>query len=156
MRLLHRALTMPSFASESTFARAIFSGSGVRWFNSANGVTNGSPNAATKRPAMVVAAATVTCWPRMARRPSSKPWKAPGTRKPRLAFTKGPRNLFRARWREMISGRAFRSKRSRRRFNRDGSTGDRLCVNSNTRACLSLPCVTLIHPLLFPNCTVRA
>ena len=36
---------------------------------------------------MVVAAFTVTCWPRIARRPISNPLKAPGTRMPGFALT---------------------------------------------------------------------
>ena len=48
----------------------------------AKGVSSGSPNAAAKRPATVRAAATVTCWPRIARTATSKPSNAPGTRRP--------------------------------------------------------------------------
>ena len=59
---------------------------GVSRFNSGNGVAIDSPKASTKRPAMVVAAFTVTCWPRIARRPISKPSKAPGTRTSRVGL----------------------------------------------------------------------
>ena len=70
MMLLQRAATMPCRAMSSTLAAATRAGAGVRRFSSANGVTMGSPNASTNRQAMVVAAFTVTCWPRIARRPS--------------------------------------------------------------------------------------
>jgi hypothetical protein len=71
---------------------------------------------AATRPAMVVADFTVTCWPRMARRANSKPLNAPGTRNAGLALTDGPKTLSLARCSAMISGRAFKSNRSRRRF----------------------------------------
>ena len=56
----------------------------------ANGVSIGSPNVAAKRPATVRAAATVTCWPRIARTAISKPSNAPGTRKPGWRFASAP------------------------------------------------------------------
>ena len=43
------------------------------------------PNCATSFPARRVAAATLTCWPRIARTASSKPSSAPGTRMPGAA-----------------------------------------------------------------------
>ncbi len=58
--------------------RATRAADGVNRCSSGNGVTIGSPNASTKRQAMVVAAFTVTCCPRIALRPISNPLKAPG------------------------------------------------------------------------------
>ncbi len=63
------------------------------------GVSSGSPNAVTKRPAIVVAAATEICWPRIARTAISKPSTAPGTRNPGLAAASAPSA------REISSGR---------------------------------------------------
>ena len=56
----------------------------------------GSQNASTRRQAIVVAAFTVTCWPRMARRPISNPLNAPGTRVPGWALISGRKILSRA------------------------------------------------------------
>src|SRR6266702_4332321 len=55
-----------------------------------NGVAIASPNIAAKRPAMVRAAATVTCWPRIARTAVSKPSNAPGTRRPGWRLARAP------------------------------------------------------------------
>ncbi len=44
--------------------------------------TTGVPNARTSLPDRVVAPATVTCWPRMARTASSNPSQQPGIRRP--------------------------------------------------------------------------
>jgi len=77
-----RAPTRPNAASSPASARATRSGVGDSRSSPACGVSTGSPNAAAYRPAIVVAAATVICWPRMARTASSNPSNPPGTRRP--------------------------------------------------------------------------
>src|ERR671912_148941 len=67
MMLRARALGMPMRAicpGDRAAMRVAVGNSVVR---DSKGVTIGSPNAAAKRPARVRAAATATCWPRIAR-----------------------------------------------------------------------------------------
>ena len=72
-------------------ARARRAGAGDRRVSAACGVAIGSPNAPASRPAIVVAAFTVICCPRMARTAISNPSNAPGTRRPGFAATSGAR-----------------------------------------------------------------
>ena len=156
MMLLARAAMIPCRAMSSTLALATLAGTGVSRFSSAIGVTMGSPNAVTNRPARVLAAFTVTCCPRIARNPISNPLKAPGTRRPGFALTAAARRgSLRSRF-AMTSGRASRSNNARVRLRSAGSTGVRLCVNSTRSACCFFDCVTRIQPFALPNCTVRA
>src|SRR6266545_2443153 len=77
-----RALGKPMRAMRPGDRAATRIAAGNRVVSESNGVAIASPNIAAKRPATVRAAATVTCWPRIARTAISKPSNAPGTRKP--------------------------------------------------------------------------
>ena len=150
MMLLQRAPTIPCLARSSMVDPARHAEIGARRFNSGYGVAKGSPNAAPTRPAIVVAAFTVTCWPMMARNPISNPLKAPGTRMPGLLSTSGAMSLSLHNCAAMISGRASRSNRLLTRARSVGRTGARPWLNCSTRASLLLSCVTLIQPLCSP------
>ena len=97
---------------------------------------------------MVVAALTVTCWPRIARRPISNPLKAPGTRRPgirpdRRRQTRVPRRRF-----AITSGRASRSNSARTRLSSAGSTGVRRVRELDQQRVLPcFACVTRIQPV---------
>ena len=119
------------------------------------GVSIASPKAAAKRPAIVVAALTVICWPRIARTASSNPSKAPGTRSPGRCDTAGPRIGSRAKCALMMSGRALTSKRLLRRSRSCASIGVRVGAISAASACSAGTSRTRIHPVCSPIRTVR-
>lgn len=76
---------------------------------------NGLPKALTKRPARVVAPFTVTCWPRIARVASSKPFQQPGTRRPGSASMLAANAGSPLRLCAMAAQSAFRSNMARMR-----------------------------------------
>ncbi len=54
-------------------AEATVSAVGNRWVIASSPVSMGVPSSSTSRPEVVVAPATLTCWPRIALTPSSNP-----------------------------------------------------------------------------------
>ena len=109
-----RTPTTPCAAISSGASAAIVAARGKRRCRLACGVSIGSPKAATKRPAMRVAAFTVTCWPRIARTAISNPSIAPGRRSPGWRSASGPSAAA------ISSGRHARSKRC---FTRESTIG---------------------------------
>jgi len=74
------------------------------------------PNAFAIRPASVVAALTLICWPRIARTANSKPFQQPGTRKPGAALTRRARSGSLPKHRTISLESAFRSNIARIRW----------------------------------------
>ena len=128
-------------------ARAMRAGVGVSRVSVGNGVASGSPNAATSRPASVVAALTVTCWPRIARTPISKPRTRPeraGPGSPRRAAPgSGPCGAAR----DHVGSRVVDRRGRARAAAAPGSTGSRLCVSSSGSAGFVLRLRDPIHPV---------
>ena len=131
-----RAPGMPSFASSSTLARA--SSAAVGKTRSSPGPSSTArPKRAASRPASVVAAFTVTCWPSTARTAVSNGSNAPGTRSPGRAATSGARSGSAESTSAIRSGLASRSKSARSRgtiapTDRASSTGT--CATSAARS----------------------
>jgi hypothetical protein len=84
---------MPSAAIAEGSSAATIAGEGKSRARSRWGVCAASPNAFAKRPAIVVAAFTVTCCPRIARTAISNPSNAPGSRRPGWSAARGPRGF---------------------------------------------------------------
>ena len=110
-------------------------------------VSTGAPKRAARRPAMVVAAATDTCWPRMARTASSKPSQAPGVRMPGCRCRIPPISASPARCLAITSGLASRSNIRRTRSTITGRA--RECGNRTSRSIAGLApdCLTWIVPV---------
>ena len=149
--LAARVLTIPSLAMSPTLALAMRAASGESRVSSGNGVRIFSPKASAKRPAIVVAAFTAICCPRIARIAISKPSNAPGTRRPGFFVTLFFKSLSFIKCAAIRSGRAARSNKLRSLPNNAGRTGVSVCVNSTTRPRFSGTCVTLIQPVRLPN-----
>ncbi len=96
-------------------AAATAAGDGNRRVRPSNGVATGVPARSMMRPTIVVAPATVTCWPTMARMAISQGSQAPGTRRPGRASTalrsRGSADSTRA----IVAGSASRSNTRRTR-----------------------------------------
>jgi hypothetical protein len=113
------------------------------------------PNRLARRPAMVVAAATDTCWPRMARTASSKPSHAPGVRRPGCRFRTGPSQGSLPRCFAMTLGWASRSNMRRTRSTITGRAREPGNRTSNSSADLAADRVIAIVPVLTPRAMVR-
>ena len=121
-----RCFTMPNAPKASGSACANTAGVGKSWVNSGQGVASGWPNVSTTRWVNVRPAATVTCWPKMARTATSKPSSAPGTRMPSVPTKCAPSTAL------MAVGSASRSSAARVRAITVGRAGCRLSLNSSS------------------------
>ena len=88
-------------------------------------IANGSPKACAIRFVNVQAAATVTCWPTMARTATSNPSTQPGTRMPSVPAKCAPSTAL------MAAGSASRSSAARMRAITVGSTQRKLSLTSS-------------------------
>ena len=150
-----RDLRIPSRVISARDAAASRAGLGVSRLSFGNGVSTESPNCSARRPASVVAAATETCCPRIARTASSKPLNAPGTRRPGVRSTSSASRGSAARCEPITSGRAARSNINRNRASTAGRTPMSDVANSTDSACLSRKGSTRSQPRTFPTATVR-
>ena len=96
--------------------------------------STGVPKRRARRPAMVVAAATDTCWPRMARTDISKPFHAPGQRMPGCCSRIPPSNGSLPRHLVITAGSASRSNRRRTRSTIAGCAPTRGNVTATSSA----------------------
>ena len=150
-----RAVVTPSAMISSMQAPAMRSGEAGSRVRPAMGVSIGSPNASANRAANVVAPRTLTCWPRIARNPRSKPSNAPGTRSPGSRSTSGPSRGSAPRWVAIAAGSASRSKNPRSLASTRGSTGSRDAAISTRSADAPGNGSAVIQPRRSPTARVR-
>ena len=106
-------------------------------------VSTGDPRAWTSRPASVLAAWIVTCWPRTARTAVSKASKQPGTRMPGMNGPSADSSML-VSARATVSGSQWRSNRFLIPSSTAGSAGSREAetVTASRLCSASLPTVT--------------
>jgi hypothetical protein len=117
--------------------------------------TAGEPKRLASRPAMVVAAATDTCWPRMARTESSNASQAPGVRMPGCRFTIGPSSASAEKCPAIAVGSAPRSNRRRTRSTMTGSARESGNQTARSMAGFAVPRLIWIVPVLPAMAMVR-
>ena len=131
----------------SASARVSAEGNGTRCAASAPAGPSAGRKRPAIRPASVRAAATLTCWPTIARTAISNPSKQPGTRSPGRRATSGASAGSAASAGPIRSGSASRSSRSRQRrtataTSRRSSTASRACTArpSSRSSTVPVPC----------------